>query len=67
MDYEPRFYLSVPEAACEMHTKPATLREWASRESDPFPIRIAPWNTRQGIVSVADMAAWFERNSKGYR
>lgn len=64
MDYTPRHFLSVPEAAREMHTKPETLREWASREDDPFPVRIPPWNRKHGIVAVDEMTEWFMRNAQ---
>ena len=67
MDYTPSMFLSVPEAALELHTKAATLREWASREQDPFPIRIMPWCERNGIVPVGEMMEWCGRNSRPYR
>ena len=63
MGYEPKLFLSVPEAARELHTKPETLREWASRDADPFPIMVLPWNRRNGIVEVESMLVWFHRNA----
>lgn len=66
MEYTPIHFLSVPEAARELHTKPETLREWASRHDDPFPIEILPWNSRHGIVMVEKMKEWYLRNARGY-
>lgn len=66
MEFTARDYLSVPEAAKEMGTKPETLREWAARAEDPFPIRILPWCTRNGRVSRAEMDAWYLRNATQY-
>lgn len=66
MEYTPKHFLSVPEAARELHTKPETLREWASRESDPFPIRVMPWNRRNGIVSIEELTEWYGRNAVPY-
>jgi len=66
MEYTPRYFLSVPEAAKELHTKPETLRQWASREEDPFPISVMPWNKRNGIVNVGEMVDWCARNARRY-
>ena len=64
MDYTPRHFLSVPEAAKEMHTKPETLRALAFRKEDPFPVRLLPWNKSHGIVMVSEMQEWYMRNAR---
>lgn len=66
MAYQARDYMSVPEAARELHTKPETLRQYARRASDPFPIRLLPWCGRNGIVQRREMDAWFARNASLY-
>lgn len=66
MDNAHEHFLSVPEAARELHTKPETLREWSMRGDDPFPIDVLPWNTRNGIVMVEKMKRWYTRNAVPY-
>lgn len=67
MEYTPQLYLSVPQAAVEMHTEPRRLRELASREVDPFPITVPPWRRSHGLVCVRDMMDWYDRNAGKYR
>jgi hypothetical protein len=57
-------YISTAEAAAELHTKPAVIREYARRKEDPFPLFVPPWNDRNALVDRAEMHDWVNRNRK---
>lgn len=67
MDYVPTDFLSVQEAAAELHTGDPTVLEYASRKEDPLPLFHPPWCTRKTLVKRAELVEWMDRNRVPYR
>lgn len=60
-------YLTFPELARQLGTRPDHLMPYVNRELDPLPLRFIKGKRRSGFVVVEEMNEWIERNTVHYQ
>lgn len=59
--------VTVSDLAKQMRVDVHRFYEWARREEDPLPLRVAKGGRKSSVLVVSDWIAWWERNSELFK